>query len=308
MRTTRDGKAVALIAVSDLHLSEKPPRFRSNEKDWMQTQIGYLKQVNAMAKEYDAIVVYPGDIFHTVHESAAVINMAMDHIKGYAVPGQHDLPYHRYADIDKSPFWTLVKAGNLTLLEPGKPLEIPFIRLHGFPYGTKVTPLTNRHSLVLEVAVVHAYIWINEHKHAHANDKDSVSVYRKRLKGYDVALFGDNHQGFLVKSSKNCSILNCGGFMRRDSGQLNYQPKVGLITYGGDIVRRNLDISGDVVSEKEVDLPELPEIDVSKVVDKLDKLENKGPDWDKTVHEYMDSGKVSDGVKQALLECLDRRK
>lgn len=165
----------------------------------------------------------------------------------WTVPGQHDLPLHNYDDIKKSAYWTLVQAGLFHDLKPGEKKDTELFTLHGFPWESElVSNLSPKHTFGFDIAVIHAYVWIKDHAFPNAPDMYRLKCYRKRLRGYDLAIFGDNHKGFLNRKRSKCTILNCGTLMRRTSDEIEYNPCVGLLYRDGTVKRYELDCSDDV--------------------------------------------------------------
>lgn len=248
---------VVALALADLHFTHTPPLARSYEKDWYGVMDGYIGQLNALqAKHNYPPVLCAGDVFDKPTAPPQLVNFLLHRLpQMYAVPGQHDLPFHVYKDLDKSSFQTLVHADRIKLLEPGKPWEVGGMRLHGFPFGFEVTPLKKPHSLCLEIAVVHSYIWTAGSSYPGAPKSARLGAWRKKLKGYDVAVFGDNHKGFLTPGDHpgDLSILNCGSFMRRKADEVGYKPAVGLIHADGSVTPHYLDTKQDVIKQVEED-------------------------------------------------------
>lgn len=211
-------------------------------------QAGYLLQLKKLAVRdlfSDVPVICAGDVFDRWNAPAELINMALLHLPPlFAVPGQHDLPHHRYEDRKKSAYWTLVEAGKLTNLEPGKHIEVGRLRLHGFPWGTDVTPWEKHHDLLTEVAVVHSYIWRMHKGYEGALESLHMRRWAPRLVGYDVAAFGDNHIPFGAKLD-GCRVFNCGGFMRRKLDEVDHRPRVGILHADGNVTSHFLDVSKD---------------------------------------------------------------
>ena len=200
-----------VVAVSDLHLSHQAPSFRSGEPDWygaMARSIGVLSKFISTVNSpgMPPVVVYPGDVFDKWNPGPELINFAIKHLpKGWAVPGNHDLPHHNYGGKDRSAYWTLVECGVLQDLAPGVATGAGLVNLWGFPWGTEVHP-PQPSSLVPDVAVIHAYVWKRGCGHPQADPADKVIGWKARVRGYAAAFFGDNHLGFLSGNVVNCLL------------------------------------------------------------------------------------------------------
>ncbi len=231
----------------------------------------------------------------------------------YAVPGQHDLPYHRLSDIHKSSFWTLVEAGKVTMLNWENPICLDGwhpIRLHGFPWGVKPKPLDNPHDLMLEVAVVHRMIWTRRTGYPDAPEDRRLHSYERQLRGYDIAVFGDNHKPLSARLSSGCRVFNCGGFFRRRVDEISHRPSVGLLHTDRSITRHYLDCFQDrFIETDELKVLEAAGLDdLSEFVDELNALGGAMIDFREALHRYLDAKRVSHAVRKVILQSLENGK
>jgi DNA repair exonuclease SbcCD nuclease subunit len=270
------------VFASDIHLCFSPPRCRTGEKDWVGTQIEYLTQLVNIAD--DCPIVIAGDVFDKWHTPVELVNAAIDVLKPhntlgpgvFAIPGQHDLPYHRYKDMSRTAYGTLVRADAIrnldviTLLDRG-------LRLHPFPWGKPIEPCKPAHyrrgGRIFDVAVCHHFIWNSGRTgYTGASDDDHVEGFRERLSGYDLAVFGDNHKPFQVQESGSPIVLNCGGFMRRTKAELDHKPAAYVlhVEESGPLRLRTeyLDISEDEFLVDE-EVPEQTDVNLDRYVDLL---------------------------------------
>lgn len=234
------------IVLSDIHLSHLPPKFRRAEPNWYAAMARTLGQVRSIVEEYSVPVICAGDIFddgwRTHKCPPELLNFAIKYLpRMYAVPGQHDLPHHRYEDIMRSGYWTLVEAGIVKDIHPSSPVEVGPLVLHGFPWGAKLKPRQPTGDLATHVAVVHHYVWESEENGYHgAAREDHCTVLGVDVAGYDAVVFGDNHHGF-----SHGILYNCGGLFIRKSDEEEHKPAVGILRRDGTITRRPLDTSQD---------------------------------------------------------------
>lgn len=240
---------------SDWHLSDAAPSFRGGEKDWFAVQEGYLTQLSVLAKSLGGVpIVCAGDVFDRWNPSPALINWAMDHVPfSHAVPGQHDLRHHCYEDLHLTAYWTLVKAGRLAHVKPGQPtpagLEDRGLLLHAFPWGFDLRPCASPpHTFGLNLAVCHRYVWVKGRSFPGAAAEDKLAALRPLLRGYDAAVFGDNHHGFVSVRPGECSVANTGTLLRRNSDFADYSPFAAVLYEDGRVEKHHLDTSRDVLS------------------------------------------------------------
>lgn len=311
-------KAPEVLAIfcSDLHLSHTAPIARSVERDWYATQEGYLNQLKELKEKLCCPLIIAGDIFDTWRVNAELINFTIKHLPVcWAIPGQHDLPWHSLAEIKRSPYWTLAQAGILYDMSGEEEVLIPHfnLKLHSFPWGRPLQPLTNRSAdSCLHVAVVHQYIWANQGTcYQGASQESNLTAVKKNLKGYDVAVFGDNHKGWFTVD--NPSIFNCGSFMRRKSDEYDYKPRVGLLTSDGKITPHYLDTSGDVFADVNKEAERLAKmlpvsLHLQNFLAELSELGEEGVNFIDTVKQALKHGAYPQEVERIVLQAVEKVK
>ena len=300
------------IFVSDLHLQARPPVARSGEPDWFEAMARPLQEISDLACKHDADVLYAGDIFDRYNPSPEVINFALRYLpRGYAIPGQHDLPNHNYGDIKKSAYWSLVMADRIIDVRPGDPITLTTnrIRLHGFPWGYDPTPLTESDSGFLYVAMLHRYVWMKGAGYQGAPLDATVTAFSGKgcLSGYDVAVFGDNHKGFISRIKSGTVICNCGGMMRRKIDEHTMRPGVGLLYSDGSVKRHYFDTSEDVLAEaiSGVDVVD-DSLDMSAFVSDLENLSaTDALDFEASLRRFFEGNTVPKGVRNVITQALE---
>lgn len=302
--------SVVAILCSDIHLSDKPPTFRSNEPDWFEAMAIHLRQLADLARGYDVPIVCAGDVFDRWNSSAALINFALDELPPmYSIPGQHDLPHHQYQDIKSSAYWTLVKAGVIKNLRYRAPVELKGLVLHGFPWASELY-CNESTDLALHLGVVHRYLWKDKStSYVGADQEHHIKSTLKQLKGFDALVFGDNHRGFLIKRKEDrCAVLNCGGFMRRRKDEMDYNPSIGLLHMNGTITRKRLNCAADnylqddnIVEAKTTNSASL---DLHNFMEELQELGTDSLDYRQAVEQYCQSNKIDEQVYSMIKEAI----
>lgn len=311
------------ILMSDVHLSHTPPIARSVEPDWYVAMGRPLQQVCELQEKLNGIAcIIAGDVFHHWKAPPELINFAIEHLPShcYAVPGQHDLPLHQLEDIHKSAYWTLVRGQKMMNLAYNHPIALGNMRMHGFPWGTEPYPLMRAKekdfvslkrspnmTKLVRVAVVHAYCSTKEASHPAADRTSRVAHWKKKLDGFQAAVFGDNHQGFL-SSVSGPVVLNSGALIRRRVDEYNYQPQVGVLFSNGMIDLVKLDVSAD----RFIDIAEACKIaekafDFCEVIADLAELKESAFDFAELLKEFLERSGISKSVKTIILEALERR-
>lgn len=302
---------VLAILISDVHWSHTPPLARVVEPSWYETQAGYCKQLKNLSEEFNAPIIAAGDILHKWNCPIELVNFLLDHMPTmYAVPGQHDLPYHQYSEMHKSAYWTLARAGKIKHLNPYMPTLTPRkdLVMVGYPWEHKPKPISRGlHKNLPHLAVIHSYCWIKGHEYMGAPNISRAKQYLIKLKGFDVAMFGDNHSGFLLSKTKPI-ILNCGTFMRRRADERDYQPKVGLLRSDRTVERLSLDCSGDRFTEEQ-QMVEMVEkaFDLGDLVEELNDLSEVAIDFAEAMNVFFKSNKVSKGIRRLIMKSMENK-
>lgn len=314
----KDEQVIA-ICCADIHLSHKPPIWRSSEPDWYEAMESILYQVSDLWSKCGGDILYAGDIFEHWNASAELINFALRHLpKGRSIPGQHDLPNHNQTEINKSAYWTLISSGHLLGLDSEG--EDPYIidldekgkkqmRIYGYPFGSKIKPVEVRKGII-NICLAHEYYWIKGHNYQTASAagfiSDSTCTDKNgKWKGYDIVILGDNHSGFITKVGTT-TVFNCGSLMRRRSDQKDYQPMVGLITDKGNVIPHYLDISQDkyVVDSKLLKQKEKTELDMTDFMKELETLGDAGLDFLMAIKRFCQKHKIDKSITKVLNEVL----
>lgn len=246
----------------------------------------------------------------------------------YAIPGQHDLPYHDFGQVKKSAYWTLEQAGIIQTVTPAG-TKVKGLHIFGYPWGVPITQPTETKGMV--IGLVHRYVWLaGDHltRYAKATDDDAISLTksvekRKTLHQYpfQVTLFGDNHITF-GESHKEVethswgwnpdlvpwtTVWNNGSLMRRNADQVNHKPCVGMVLENGEVRPHYLDCSQDVISTTHIGNEQSNDYSTAfaPFLDELRDLEGTTLDFPEAVRRVV--GKCSPSVRKLLLEALDAR-
>ncbi len=296
----RSKKEVIAIAVADIHLSMKPPICRNEEPDWFEAMKRPLTQLRKLQIKHGVPIICAGDIFHYWKSPPELINFALENLpEMLAIPGQHDLPLHRYDDIKKSAYWTLFMEGRINTLFPEIPEDKYGLFLHGFPWSFPITSDCTGYPQTT-IAVIHKYIWKKKKIFQIDTDETNVKTYRKQLKGFDFAIFGDNHIGFI-----DGSIINCGSLMRRTSDQIDYQPQVGLLYSDNTIEPYYLDTEGEKIHKVSKDEKKFELGNIQKFLEGIKGLETDEMDFRKIVNHYLEKEEVEEDVCDIILGAID---
>jgi calcineurin-like phosphoesterase family protein len=322
-KSSETNNPVAAIACADIHLSHTPPIARAGEPNWYETMKRTLMELENLKRRHGVPILCAGDIFHHWKSPPELINFALDYLpEMIAIPGQHDLPNHVLADVDKSAFGTLEKAGKIVCHRYSMGGVIynefndgDYLRLSLFPWGSTVQPPTIKKGTGINVCLHHAYRWVKDKRYlgAPAESQFSTSEY----KGYDVVIIGDNHISWDAQlcrigelrnvSNPFQSVFNCGSLMRRNSDQINHRPRVGLIHLDGSVESHYLDCSKDIISATAGPLERASEtpISLARLQEQLKQLQGSTLDFIAVLRQTMDREGITPEVQQIIEEAIE---
>lgn len=106
-----------IAVAADLHLRGDRPLCRT-DSDWIDTQRNDLRSLFKASDDCDELWIV-GDVFHIPRVSTECLAMAMaefmlasEHIKICILAGNHDLPEHNYANLDRCSLGVMLKVFN----------------------------------------------------------------------------------------------------------------------------------------------------------------------------------------------------
>jgi hypothetical protein len=124
-----------------------------------------------------------------------------------------------------------------------------------------------------------------------------------KLKGYDVAVFGDNHIRF-----QKGRLYNCGCLIRRRIDEKSLRPAVGFLFEDGSIEPHELDCSEDKwIGVEEAIKLEGRTAELDAFLRELEGVEADYLDFAEEVKRYIADpvNKVSEATKSCVVEMLE---
>jgi len=309
-------KIIAILC-ADIHLSHKPPIWRSNEPDWYAAMLRPLDEIQELQVKYKCPVLGAGDIFDKWNSPAELINWAMIHLpkEMYSVPGQHDLPEHDYKQLYRSAYMSLARGRCIRDMFGVIHQPLTIFNMNAVPFGWKMESVCKelkKVQWVKNIALVHDYVCTTKSdypgapKEAYIGKVSNDKLINGKLYGYDVIVYGDNHKGFTAHVGKT-TIFNCGTLMRRKSDELDYKPQVGLLYSDGDVATHYLDISKDVhltVDDTVKEAEALDEIDMEVFAKELRKLGSSALDFANAIKQFWTREKTKQKVQDIILKAM----
>jgi len=230
-----------LISIlSDLHITDRTPRSRSD--DYPKTQFEKIRDTLQKIREVwgSKLLVIPGDIFDSsrvpdvvkksyiklLREEAPLIDILV-------VFGQHDLRYHSLSTMDNTPLALLEEAcENVHIL--GKTPKTymdktskTMVNFHGYHYGEEIKNVERKEG-VYNVLVAHRMVLNGDEQFIPGTPSNTMF---RLFPSYDLILTGDNHQSFSKVSSHGGvvnTLVNAGSLMRMTSAQKEHAPTLFL--------------------------------------------------------------------------------
>jgi len=301
------GETALACFISDLHLSLTAPAARAAEPNWLDAQARPFAEFQKIRSDYGCPPVFCcGDIFDKWNAPPELINWAVHHLPDmYAIPGQHDLPFHNMDLIEKSAFWTLIQTGTITPF-PTQTNGILFDRqglvVLGFPFGEEVRPQKREDNKEwIRVALTHQFLWGSE-RHAYPGAPESGRVIRHpEFANWDFVFAGDNHCGFFSNSTSHGKVVNCGCFQRRSIKEQHYFPQVHFLMANRKIHSVNMDVQGEQWSATVEEI--VPSHDFTSFLASLHNTASDAIDYNDAIRRAADNC-GNDLVARKLLESI----
>jgi hypothetical protein len=157
----------------------------------------------------------------------------------------------------------------------------------------------------MHILITHRYVWAEGASYPGADESSHVKSLSKVLKGYAVAVFGDNHKGFTSTTLDGTVVFNCGGMMRRKSDEADYRPGYGMLFSDGTVERRYFDTSKDVFTPVAESSPLLAAGSFDKFLSSLSELQTAVPDFPTVLRRLSERSTTPDGVRKVIQEVLE---
>lgn len=283
---------------------------------WLTCQTTYLKTLARLRQAHRVPIIIAGDLFDKWNASPEAINAFLDGFSQnqntgvYAVKGNHDVPYGNVELTSKSAYDVLHKTNAIVNLST-KPHSLGGeLLVAGFGHGAtgfNSVSSGDRRKYKVRLAVIHRYTHDEEHCYPGAKPEDHVRVLEEKLiaEGYNCAVVGDNHKGFLYEGK--IPILNSGTLLRRRSDEISYQPCFGVLYENASIERVPLDCHYDVFAVGASGLASsvVPNEAVGEFLEVLESLGGSFTKFADLVRRYCQTPDVHPKVKELMLESLE---
>ena len=301
------------ILVADLHLREDVPLCRTD--DYFQAQHNKVKWLRKLKRKYECVVIVAGDIFNHWKPTPYLLSWALKVLpRFHAIPGQHDLPQHRFDLLGKSGFSVLQNARKLDMIiTPDTPFsdlsgdpQESSISICGYPFGKPFERPAKRQGTGRNIAVAHVLTWHNKLPFPGCTSSNALSLLKRYP--YDLIVTGDNHIPFVVEY-KGRVLVNPGSMMRMKADQEQHRPRVYLWYAKSNTVKPvYFPIEEGVVSREHIEERKGQEERFQAFVQKLKEVDEElGLSFKRNLKTYFNKHRVRKEVMDIVWEAVDEK-
>ena len=133
-------------------------------------------------------------------------------------------------------------------------------------------------------------------------------AYKKKLRGYDFALFGDNHKQFTARSGKT-TVINHGAFMRRKADEVEHMPRMYVLFNDGSFEEVFVECKQDKfidTNELKSLIGEIESVDLNGFVEQLEDIQQNEINFKDYIIQYLKQKGASKRTKRILLGIIDK--
>jgi len=301
------------LLLADPHIRSDKPRCRT-EEDYLDTQDGKITFIFKLARKHQCPILIAGDLGNEAQWPNWLLRWFTFKVKKYgvkiyAIPGQHDLPYHRLRHWKKSAIGVLGTAKVINLIGIKghfAPKEIKSFDLIPFPYGRPIVPIMKgASSLKSEPMVAMSHQMVIDRRLWPGQVAIKGHQLLRQFPEYKLILTGDNHTPFVFKYEDRI-LVNPGSVFRQEADEVNHRPRVYLWYSKSNTVKAvYIPIKKGVVSREHIDEKDERSERLTKYVDQM-KLEYKvGTSYKKNLIKYFRKNEVDKKVKERVLEASE---
>ena len=212
-----------ILLTADWHIRGDRPRCRIDE-DWIESQRQDIQAVVDIARREKVDEAWVlGDLFHQPRAATEAVNMVLVGLKDlrevcpvYILPGNHDLPYHDYGNLEQSSLGIVLKSfPELQTREEPRGLT-----LAAAPFG-------------LDPVDPHADVWAT-HQLTFENDETKPPMAGGKIAqdlldeapGVHIVVTGDYHRGYVYTGADGRRVITPGCLNIQAADMVDYKPRV----------------------------------------------------------------------------------
>lgn len=239
-----------ILLTADWHIRGDRPRCRIDD-DWIESQRQDIQAVLNIARSEKVDETWIlGDLFHQPRAATEAVNMALAGLKNlqevcpvYVLPGNHDLPYHDYGNLEQSSLGIVLKSfPELCTSDPEEARDSRGFTLTAAPFGLDpIDPHT-------DVWATHQLTFENEAtKPPMAGGKIAQDLLDE-APGVQVVITGDYHRGYVYTGVDGRRVITPGCLNIQAADMDDYRPRVYIWdTATAQVHPQYLPLNSDVV-------------------------------------------------------------
>ncbi len=304
-----DMQATTLICLSDIHWSHRPPTARLDEPDWYAAMDSQLAEL----AEFWRSVGHPpiamaGDLFDKWNPPIQLVNFICPKLLQYfgkdtifAIPGQHDLPFHSMDQIEKSAYWNLVQNEAIRDISSRK-LSNGELTLYGFEWNSPEDRIRKpNNGPGQHVVLCHKYAFSNKSQCFQGADLEAT-YHTHGFDGFDLVHYGDNH----IRWSEP-GVVNPGTFYTRYKNDIGQACGAYCLRADGTTYEWLVKDTGVITEAKASALDYIveAEADTEKVLQMLESIKVSGNDPRDYINKLLERSLVSDDVKARIHHIME---
>lgn len=212
-----------ILLTADWHIRGDRPRCRIDE-DWIESQRQDIQAVVDIARREKVDEAWVlGDLFHQPRAATEAVNMVLVGLKDlrevcpvYILPGNHDLPYHDYGNLEQSSLGIVLKS-------------FPELRTREEPRGLTLAAAP----FGLDPVDPHSDVWAT-HQLTFENDETKPPMAGGKIAqdlldeapGIHVVVTGDYHRGYVYTGEDGRRVITPGCLNIQAADMVDYKPRV----------------------------------------------------------------------------------
>lgn len=216
-----------VLLTADWHIRGDRPRCRVDE-DWIGSQRQDIAAVRKVADVNNVDEVWIlGDLFHQPRCATEAVVMVLDELKKfkvpvYVLPGNHDLPFHDYENLDRCSLGILLKSfPELHTLDEGDGYDSRGFTLVANPFGM------DPESPICDVWATHRLVFKDDKSRPM---KDLGQTAQELLDAAPsvgaMIVTGDYHHGYVHTGPDNRRVVTPGCLNIQVADMADYRPRV----------------------------------------------------------------------------------
>lgn len=212
-----------ILLTADWHIRGDRPRCRIDD-DWIESQRQDIQAVVDIARREKVDEAWVlGDLFHQPRAATEAVNMVLVCLKSlrevcpvYILPGNHDLPYHDYGNLEQSSLGIVLKS-------------FPELRTREEPRGLTLAAAP----FGLDPVDPHSDVWAT-HQLTFENDETKPPMAGGKIAqdlldeapNVRVVVTGDYHRGYVYTGADGRRVITPGCLNIQAADMDDYKPRV----------------------------------------------------------------------------------